>query len=460
MRGRFGVRVGHGISFHGGIIVRVLTTILGLLVCLSWPIEVQAQSILESSDATRLSALIRAKLCEKSCRYGNLTAQRYRSDEIKTSNRYKLYVIKAQRRACTTKGCSSAFVAINNRGMKRLAEGYNLDPKREKIPTAVGTRTTKHVEYTGPRNGVVCQAPGQQLNTAMLKQVFLGKTINGITAKAARWSETLQENGRTRLENARGKVTVGRHQIARNTLCFKYRANESFKCKVVFECTSGEGQYVLATKKRKQTSVITHVTAEKAKTSAPKAKKPVPQAQNFDPLKPLVSGNDGEKLLAGLAKCRAVRSEIRRLNCYDALADNPPEAASTPFRRAERSRLLKLMNFRNLSGVTLTVTSLKGCVLTMTVDAPEVRLSFSNEAVIDLSHLDLRKSRSLQRGQDTLYSFVAKNRQAWKLKTIDKSRKSERTSRDAEVLLAVTADRKDLGEVEGLIKKLAGVCQG
>jgi hypothetical protein len=438
---------------EGDDVVTNLFKLLGIVLFLAIPSTASAQAILESTSAARLNALIRAKLCEKTCRYGDLRAERYTDDRLKMLNGYKFYLIKSRGETCNSQGCPEGFLAINNSKVINLVEGYRLNPKHVRIPAEVAIfahLAPKAEPKTQTKTaGALCRSPGRQLNTALIKQIFAGKTLNGISAKGSKWSETLQANGRTRLVGTSGKVTVGRYQVMRNQVCFKYRANQDFSCKIVFECTSNEGEFILATQDKKITSVITHVSSGRAEAPA--------QPEAVNPIKPLVPDADGE-LAQGLAECRAVRSDLRRLNCYDALAKPKPRARFR-FRRAERTRLTELMNFRNLSGVTQTKSALDECTLTMFVDAPEVRLSFANEAVINMAHLDLERSQGFVRNQDALYSFVAMNRRDWPLRTIDKSRNTERSSRSAEALLAVTADLADLPEVEGLIKRWAEQCQ-
>ena len=418
--------------------MRIVLKSLVMACAMLLPSLAHAQSIMEGSDAEKIKTLIRVNLCEQTCKAGFLTAQRYARAGVSTNGDYKLYVVTTRNgRQCSGPKCARAVVAINRNDVVILGENYGLDPKTVKIPARI---TQNAAPQNAPdRTAALCAKPGRQLNSALIKQLFEGKTLKGINQKRARWEETLQRDGKTRLITANGKRVSGQYQISKNNICFKY-GNGKWSCKAVYECTTGEGAFVFADQQDRLTAVITEVVAQR--------RAPAPQAEAVsDPT---------ETAIAGLAECRALGSEIRRLRCYDALAD---QFATAQFGREERRELLRLMNFEAPGGRVIVETQLDRCDLNVFVDVPQARRAFSNETFIDLRHLDVGQSGGLVEDGTALFTFVSSERASWREIYTDRSRGTQRDTQKREATLPVAARDSDLAKVEKLIVAAAKRCQ-
>jgi hypothetical protein len=242
------------------------------------------------------------------------------------------------------------------------------------------------------------------------------------------------------LTNEAGRKLQGRFEIGINQICVRYGKGEA-TCKMVYECTSGEGPFVFTDDRERLTGLVTRIVAGAADPD------PAPQAQETAP-----SGD----VTAELTKCRAVSSEIRRLRCYDAIAD---QFSAARFGREERRRLMQLMNFELSGGQLLVETQLDRCTLNIFLDAPQVRNAFSNETVIDLSALDIAASSGEADEGTALFTFVAKARQGWKETYTDRRRGTQRESEPQDATTPVAARAGDLAEVEELIVAAAKHCQ-
>ena len=114
-------------------------------------------------------------------------------------------------------------------------------------------------DSTEGSSGPLCRAARDPLGTPDLQGFFWGSRIAEISIKGNTWTEYLDKDGVTILVNSSGREVLGRYWIGNDQICFSYGTGETWGCKTIARCVSGEADWVIADLEKQQTSIITEL---------------------------------------------------------------------------------------------------------------------------------------------------------------------------------------------------------